>query len=531
MSADSASSTPTVRSPRRLALVVALALLAVATVAPSPATGAPTPTGDVADWSTAIGTDGRVYIADANGRALQFHGFNHKTDDPATLTDALLAAAAERGMDHVRLAIYWDRFEPTQDVWDEAYFDRVRAAMDRAEAHGIRVILDMHQDVYGARFGGAGIPDWATRDDGVPYTLHDVWLLNYLEPAVQNAFEHLYEDADLRAQQIEAWTEVVQRFSDHPALLGYDLLNEPFGKIRSGEDLLSAAARVEREQLTPMYQRLTDAISAIDPDHWVFIEPPNLASLGVATSLGRVDGPKVALYPHMYDSNIESATYTPGGVIEYDPAFFSKWADAITTYTDSYPVPMLVGEWGIARPEVPGMDAFVADSLETLDRVTSGWSVFNWCMGSGYCPLDAAGNDRPAIGQIFQPYARAIAGAPTSTRWDPDTKVLTVRFADNGATGTTDIYLNAGRSFPGGWTVDTSDLDADWSQSYDPATGVLSVTTPDTGGDHVICVQPEGTTAACAAVDATDTTDPTDSTTTPTATPATPVGGTGSYTG
>ena len=523
-------SAPIRRIARRRRLLVPLVLVAALVTVATPSAAAPTPTGDVAEWTTTTGTDGRVYMADVNGRALQFHGFNHKTDDPATLTDELLAAGAERGMDHVRLAIYWDRFEPTQDVWDEAYFDRVEAAMDRAEAHGIRVILDMHQDVFGARFGGAGIPDWATRDDGVPFVLHEVWLLNYLEPAVQNAFEHLYEDADLRAEQVEAWTEVVERFSDHPAIFGYDLLNEPFGKIRPGEDLLSAAARVESQQLTPMYQRLTDAISAIDPDHWVFIEPPNLASLGVATSLGRVDGPKVALYPHMYDSNIESATYTPGGVIEYDPTFFTKWADAITTYTDTYPIPMLVGEWGIARPELPGMDAFVADSLETLDRVTSGWSVFNWCMGSGYCPLDAEGNDRVGIGQIFQPYARAIAGAPTSTRCNPDTKVLTLRFADNAATGTTDIYLNVDRSFPAGWTVATSDAEGTWSSEFDEATGVLSVTTPDTGGDHVICIQPEGVTAACVADAPIDPTDPTDPST-PTAVPATPVDGAAAYTG
>ncbi len=78
-----------------------------------------------------------------------------------------------------------------------------------------------------------------------------------------------------------------------------------------------------------MYQRLTDAISAVDADHWVFYEPPNLASLGVKTSLGRVVGPKVAVYPHMYDADIESATYSPGGKIEFNPAFFTKWADAI----------------------------------------------------------------------------------------------------------------------------------------------------------------------------------------------------------
>ncbi len=506
--------------------------------AASPA-GAQDP-GPVAGWSTTEGTDGRVYIADEQGRALQFHGFNVKTGDPATdASDQLLADAAARGMDHMRLVVFWDHLEPAQGEFDEAYLDEIVAAMDRAERHGILVILDMHQDVFGEAFGSRGVPAWATRTDGLPYVPQDVWFLNYLQPAVQAAFEHLYEDPDLRQAQIDAWLHVVERVQDHPALFGYDLMNEPFGKIRPGEDLFSAAERVEREQLTAMFQRLTDAISAVDPDHWVFFEPPNLASLGIPTSLGEVRGPKVALYPHMYDPNIESATYTPGGVVEYDPAFFATWAEATVVYTEQHPVPLLVGEWGIAQPDRPGMDAFVRDSLATLEQVGSGWSVFNWCRGSGYCPLDASGADRPAIGQIFQPYARAIAGAPTASRWDPRARTLRVTFTDDAATGPTEIYLH-GPSYPDGWVVEASDATGTWSESFDAATRVLSVTTPDTGGAHTICVRPEGSAAGCAGAPATPV-DPTGpggpadpdgpSGPVPAATPAVPVPGRPNYTG
>ncbi len=481
-----------------MAATVAVTLSAV--VPPAHAVQSPLP-GPISGWSTTTGTDGRVYLADEHGRARQLHGANHKTTDPGTLTDDLLAAAAERGMDHIRLSIFWEKLEPAQGSFDAAYLDEVVAALDRAAAHGILVILDMHQDVYGQAFGSVGIPTWATRTDGVPFDPQPVWLQNYLQPAVQNAFDHLYEDADLRQAQIDVWLHVVDRVKDHPAVLGYDLLNEPFGKFRPGEDFFAAAARVEREQLTPMYQRLTDAIAAVDPHHWVLFEPPNLASLGVTTSLGAVTGPKVAIYPHMYDASIEAATYTPGGVITYNPAFFDTWAGAITAYTATHPMPLLVGEWGIAHPDAGGMDRFVADSLATLDRVTSGWSQFNWCKGDGYCPIDAAGADRPGIGQIFQPYARAIAGAPTSTRWDPTSDELRVRFTDDDATGPTDIFVPVSRRYPQGWKVETSDPDSTWSSSFDEATGVLSVTTADTGGAHAICVKPADAPAGCTALD------------------------------
>jgi endoglycosylceramidase len=485
------------------------------------------PYGDVADWGTVAGTDGRIYIADAQGRALQFHGFNRKTQNPTDdMTDALLDQAAERGLDHLRLTVYWQDIEPTEGNYDQAYLDKVVATIERCASHGIRVILDMHQDVYGQAFNSVGAPDWATRTDGLSYTPQASWLLDYLQPAVQAAFNHLYDDADLRQAQIDAWMAVVDRVKDLPGLFGYDLMNEPFGQIRPGETLFTAAERVESQQLTPMYQRITDAISAVDADHWVFIEPPNLASLGVSTSLGKVTGPKVALYPHMYDSALEQSTYDPNSTsYTYDPKFFSDWANAITVYTDKYPMPMLVGEWGVAKPEANSMDQFVRDSLATLDKVSSGWSMFTFCNGDGYCPIDAQGNDRPNISQIFEPYARAIAGAPTASTYDFTTRRLKVTYRDDAASGTTDIFIPESRSYPQGWKVLTSDAEANWSQTFDAATGVLSVTVAKTSGDHAICVVPKDSSITTCPVDVAKPAPPA------AAAPATPVAAQPTFTG
>ncbi len=518
--------------PRRAGLAALVAAASLGTLAlPAVPAGSQASTdpgiGEVAAWGTVTGTDGRVYITDASGRAQVFHGFNVKTASPAEdVTDELLADATSRGLDHLRLGWYWQYLEPEKDQISEAFLDEIETVLDRAQAHGIKVVLDMHQDVYGEAFDSEGAPEWATRTDGHEFTPHDNWLLSYLEPAVQAAFEHLYEDPDLRQEQIDAWMAVVNRVKDHPALFGYDLMNEPFGKIREGEDLLTAAARVEREQLTPMYQRLTDNISAVDPDHWVFIEPPNLASLGIATSLGEVRGPKVAIYPHMYDPDIEFATYSPDGNVNFNREFFAKWKGAITTYTDRYPIPMLVGEWGVAYPERQGMDQFVNMALSTMEEVTSGWSQFRMCRGGGYCPFDEAGNARPGIGVMFQPYPRAIAGRPVSSNWDRATRTLTVTFEDGDADGPTTIYLDEEGTYPDGWTVETSGQAGPVSSAFDADSGVLSVETPRTGGRHTICVKPEGAAPGCGDKPAPPTTPtaPTTSTTRPGTVPPPPPG-------
>lgn len=454
---------------------------------------------DVATLGQVAGTDGRGYIADAQGRALQLRGFNIKTRDPLKdASDDLLAAGQQRGFDLLRLSVYWDQFEPNKDQYDQAYLDAVGTVLDRAASHGISVIIDFHQDVFGAKFGDHGVPLWATRDDGLAYTQHEVWLQNYLEPAVQAAWDHLYEDPDLQQAQSDAWVTVAKRFQNKPAVLGYDLLNEPFGKLRTGEDLVAAATRVQAVQLTAMYQRLSDAMHAADPTHWIFFEAPNVASLGIPVALGKINGTKLAYYPHMYDSSIESATYAPGGeVTGFDATFFDKYEKAIRDYPMQYGYPTYFGEWGIAHPDKPGMDEFVARSLALMDRIGSGWTVFNWCKGEGYCPLDKDGKDRVAIGQIVQPWARAIAGSPTSFTWDPKARTLTVVFKDSAATGTTDLFVPT-TTYPEGFAVAASDAKDAWSSQTDTATNIVHVTTPKTGGTHTVCLAPKGSSATCA---------------------------------
>ena len=452
---------------------------------------APATTEDIAAWSTVKGTDGRTFFADASGRARQLRGFNIKTRDPLRdASDELLAAGQQRGFDLLRLSVYWDQFEPDQGRYDDAYLGAVATVLDRAAAHGLLVIIDFHQDVFGPKYGDHGIPEWATRDGGIPYTKHEVWLQNYLEPAVQEAWDHLYEDADLRQAQIDAWVTVANRFKAHPALFGYDLLNEPFGKLGAGEDLVAAASRVQRVQLTAMYQRLTDALNKADPAHWVLFEPPNVASLGIPVALGPITGTKLAYYPHFYDASIESATYAVGGeVTGFDASFFDKYEKAIRPYIEANGYPTLFGEWGIAHPEKPGMDEFVARSLALMDRVGSGWTVFNWCRGSGYCPLDADGHDRPAIGQIVQPWARAIAGAPTSFQWDPAARTLKVVYRDGAAKGPTELVVPTS-TYPEGWALQGTDTTTETSTGTDGM--VVRVTVPATGGDHTVCLTPKG---------------------------------------
>lgn len=288
----------------RLASRVAPAALAVAAlllgVLPAQAQADPDRAPDRAPDRVTVGD--RTFIADGQGRALQWRGFNladkssRGTNAFADIHESDLKGMAARGFNLARLAFFWDDLEPTPGHYDRGYLTKMRRILDWANRYHIKVILDAHQDVYGPHFGSRGVPDWATRDEGLPFwPIPDDWFSEYFEPSVQTAFDHLYKDADLRAAHARMWMTVASALGRHPALLGYDLMNEPFAKFLEGEDLPAAAARFEATELTELWNRLAQAIRLVDHRSWVFVEPTVIVGVGVPTQMGHIDDPHMRL--------------------------------------------------------------------------------------------------------------------------------------------------------------------------------------------------------------------------------------------
>ncbi|MFC5655693.1 cellulase family glycosylhydrolase [Streptomyces nogalater] len=376
-------------------------------------------------------------LTDVQGRVLTLRGWN--IEDKAHRGEQALSAITERhlrdlraqGFDFARLLVFWDDLEPRPGQYSERYLRRIERVLDWAERQDVRVVLDAHQDVFGPAFGHRGIPEWATRTDGLPFTPHpDDWFAEYFEPAVQRAFTHLYEDDDLRRAQARMWRTLATRFAGHPAVLGYDLINEPMGEPRPGEDLPAAARRIEREQLTPMYNRLADAVRPADRDAWLFVEPTPVVGEGVPTGLGRVRDPRVVYAPHFYATAMEAgADYDPGA------GWIEAYERAVTAYPKRYRVPVVVGEWGPPDSSLPHMNRFYRDAMASLGRYASGWAGYVWCYGGGYCALDGTGAFRANKELTVEPYAETVAGTVRSASYDSRAGVyrLVYRAAPHGS--------------------------------------------------------------------------------------------------
>lgn len=348
---------------------------------------------------------GNTRLADRHGRPMQLHGANlGKIRDVTEQTIADMAAA---GMTLLRLPIQWEHLEPTQGAYDAAYVEEVQQALDWADEYGLLVLVDWHQDVYGPAFPGFdGAPAWTTRTDGLPYNPDpNNWFNNYFQPAVQRAFYHLWHDADLQQAQVAAWTHLADELKGSPALLGYDLFNEP-------PDAVADTAA--------MYRRLIAGIRSVDQRSWLWVEPSVMVGMGLPTLLPGFTDPRpgpdrIGYAPHAYVTEVEE-----GGDWDTESAFVEAYEDAITAYPRRHHMPVIVGEWGpgTAGPKYPGNVALVRRQAASFPRFASGWAIWYACQstdGSGYCIFsDEAGHLGRGRAAAWRPYPLVLAGTAVS---------------------------------------------------------------------------------------------------------------------
>ncbi|MFN8523724.1 MAG: glycoside hydrolase family 5 protein [Chloroflexota bacterium] len=137
-----------------------------------------------------------------------------------------------KGLTIVRLPFRWERLQPTPFAQlSRPDIAGMRAALDAAHQAGQRVLLDMHN--YGHYYG---------------YPLRP-------------------EDGEKLA---DGWRRIVLELRGHPAIWGYEIMNEPHGLSNRPKDF-----DIDCERGSPTWARLaqqaTDAIRSADQNRWILV--------------------------------------------------------------------------------------------------------------------------------------------------------------------------------------------------------------------------------------------------------------------
>ncbi len=156
-------------------------------------------------------------------------------------TQADIAEIARLGFDHIRLP-FNARLLIDSEGTPLSGFDYVDRCLDWAHAAGLGVVLDLHAAPGGQT--GANIDD------------------------SQRDLPELFTDPANRELTIELWRLLARRYVNHPAVIAYDLLNEP---------LPDKHAQLWPD-LVPLYRDLTRAIREIDTDHVIMYEGAHWAT-------------------------------------------------------------------------------------------------------------------------------------------------------------------------------------------------------------------------------------------------------------
>ena len=378
------------------------------------------------------------------------------------------------GFNTVRLLMTWAAVEPERGRYDDAYLDGVRARLGWAADAGLLVVLDMHQDVYGEGFGFDGAPRWSCDEASYAgFEAREPWFLNNLDPHVIACVDHFYQDADVQARFVAAWTYVAARLADAPAVIGFDPLNEPVWGSHG-------ITTFEADLLAPLYGRVVAGVRGEAPGWVAFLEPGANRNAGLATSLTRFDFRDVVYAPHSYDPSAERGE-------GFDPSHRDDVLASVAALRDDarqLDVALWIGEYG-GSSSAPGIVEYMSAEYDAFAAVAAGSMYWSYDRDDGYGFLNPDGSEKPALAAaVVRPCPERVAGDPVAWSWDPASSTFAFEYTPDRSLALPTELSVPERCFPGGYAVDCGGCEVDRTP------GALRLLTPPPGSPATITLRP-----------------------------------------
>jgi endoglycosylceramidase len=366
-------------------------------------------------------------LVDSSGEALYLRGINvhesakYHPDYIIPLTPAEVSILLDGGFNSVRLLTHWEAVMPESDRIDRDYLSLYAAEVQKLTDAGLLVVVDMHQDVWGQPFGN-GAPGWACPDElKEGYQPASPWWMNYFAPQVGACFDLLWSDLALQDRFAGAWKEVAAAVCENQAVVGFDLLNEPWPGGSLGD------ATFDRKILYRFYRRIMDAVEEVCPGRIFFLEPSRAYDYGLMDPLeiGEPDRERVVLAPHFYPPSV----HEDGRSYDGDAAALQEaWLTLYQTFLDRR-VPMWFGEFGGLTGN-PGFDLYLQHITSIFYEHFTGSALWAFSYGDGgFSFLDSSGRRK----EVFDPACSIpspilLPSPPSAMVPDFEGPALTIQF-------------------------------------------------------------------------------------------------------
>jgi Cellulase (glycosyl hydrolase family 5) len=394
-----------------------------------------------------------AYLADGSGRWLFLRGVavtgliqyasDYHENPPLTPADG--AEIAALGFDYIRLPISWSMLEPAPGRFSTAYLSQIARTVAAAQASGLDVVVDLHNDRYNRMLAPGneadGAPDWATlTSSGIAVGSGRSWPG---DPAacvaaigsarcIQSAWQSFWSDrpvdgVGLQRYYLGALLTVSRQLRSFSNVLGFELMNNP-----SPGAVVSPG--FERLSLYPFWVRAIAALRA-DGEHrplWLDDASSSEETGADPGPLGRFssDG-QLVFAPHDYVGVFAPPAWPTGGA-----GSLVSWYRTAEREAATFDMAPVDGEWGTGTGT--RSDQWIQDQLALQERFRLGSAFWMWKQLPGFYnwsvvqPNGTLRSDSLRAQLLSQPHPDATPGVLESVSYAGQRLVVRVRTGGGG---------------------------------------------------------------------------------------------------